>query len=154
MLALVLSARAYDQQRGVPFLAFAAYRIRGALVDELRAMDWASRSVRGRAREVEQIRTHLATTTGRPPCTEEIAAALGISTRELDAVFADLARGTVRSLEEFSTDSLPVAAAKPIDCPEELLLHRDRMGYLHDAIAALPERLRMVVVGYYFAERR
>ena len=50
MLALVLSAGAYDPNRGVTFQSFAAFRIRGALIDELRAMDWASRSVRCRAR--------------------------------------------------------------------------------------------------------
>ena len=67
MLALVLSAGAYDPNRGVTFQSFAAFRIRGALIDELRAMDWASRSVRCRAREVETIRARLTTTLGRPP---------------------------------------------------------------------------------------
>ncbi|HZC70506.1 MAG TPA: sigma factor, partial [Jatrophihabitans sp.] len=52
-VALVLSARSFDPARGVPFARFAAIRIRGALTDELRTMDWASRAVRSRAREVE-----------------------------------------------------------------------------------------------------
>lgn len=154
MMALVLSAGAYDPQRGVPFGSFAAFRIRGALIDELRAMDWASRSVRSRAREVETIRAHLTTTLDRPPRTDDIADALGISTSELDAVYADIVRGTVLSLQGFATDTLPDTPCNYTDCPESLILHREQMGYLHDAVAALPERLRFVVVAYYFGHRQ
>lgn len=154
MMALVLSAGAYDPQRGVPFRSFAAYRIRGALIDELRAMDWASRSVRTRAREVEMIRARLATTQARPPSSEDIADALGISTRELDSMYVDLARGTVLSLEDVATDTLHETPSTQSGCPESLILHREQMGYLHDAIAALPERLRFVVLAYYFGQRQ
>lgn len=154
MMALVLSAGAYDPERGVPFRSFAAFRIRGALIDELRAMDWASRSLRSRAREVETIRAHLTNTLDRPPRTDDIAGALGISTRELGAVYADLARGTVLSLQDLTTDTLPDTPASRTDCPESLILHREQMGYLHDAIAALPERLRFVIVAHYFGHRQ
>ena len=57
MVALVVSAKGFDASRGVPFARFAAIRIRRALMDELRSMDWAARSVRGRAREVETVRS-------------------------------------------------------------------------------------------------
>jgi len=154
MLALVLSAGDYDPQRGVPFRSFAAFRIRGALVDELRAMDWASRSVRSQARRVETIRALLTTTLHRPPGADEIAEAMGISTCELDAVNADLARANVLSLQGFATDTLPVTTANDTGCPESLILQREQLGYLHDAIAALPERLRFVVVGHYFQQRQ
>ncbi len=154
MMALVLSARAYSPERGVPFPLFAAFRIRGALIDELRAMDWASRSVRSRARDVDMIRARLSATLARPPRSEDIADALGISTRELDAIYADLARGTLLSLHAFPTDALPAGAANHTACPESLILHREQLGYLHDAIAALPERLRFVVVAYYFEQRQ
>ncbi len=154
MMALVLSAGAFDPRRGFPFRSFATYRIRGALIDELRAMDWASRSVRSRAREVETIRAQLTAALDRLPSSDDIADALGISTRELDALYADLARGTVLSLQGFATDALPDTPANHAECPESLLLHREQMGYLHDAIAALPERLRFVVVAYYFGHRQ
>ena len=78
MLALVLSAGAFDPARGVPFRRFAAFRIRGALIDELRAMDWASRSVRSRARDVEIVRARLTAAMDRPPEAEDITGALGI----------------------------------------------------------------------------
>ena len=154
MLALVLSAGAYDPQRGIPFRSFATSRIRGALIDELRAMDWASRSVRSRAREVETIRAQLTITLERPPGAVDLAEALGISTHELDALYADLARGTVLSLQGFATDTLPDTPSSHTDCPESLILHREQMGYLHDAIAALPERLRFVVVAHFFGHRQ
>jgi RNA polymerase sigma factor for flagellar operon FliA len=154
MMALVVSARAFDPSRGVAFQSFAAYRIRGALIDELRAMDWASRSVRCRAREVETIRARLTTTIGRPPGNHELADALGISTRELDEVHADLARASVLSLQGLVTDGLPDTPANHAECPESLILFRERMGYLHDAIAALPQRLRFVVVAHYFEQRQ
>jgi RNA polymerase sigma factor for flagellar operon FliA len=154
MLALVVSAGAYDPQRGVPFQGFAAFRIRGALIDELRAMDWASRSVRCRAREVETIRTRLTMTMDRQPGSDEIADALGISIRELDGVYAELSRATVVSLQGLVTDAPCDTPANRAECPESLILHRERMGYLHDAISALPERLRYVVVAYYLEQRQ
>jgi RNA polymerase sigma factor for flagellar operon FliA len=154
MLALVLSASAYDPERGVQFRRFAAFRIRGALIDELRAMDWASRSVRGRAREIETVRSELTSTMDRPPDGDDIAKALGISARELDSVYVDLARGTVLSLQSFSLDTLPDSPGNDLDCPESLILHREQLGYLHDAVAALPERLRFVVTAYFFEQRK
>ena len=154
MMALVLSAGAFDRNRGVSFQSFAAFRIRGALIDELRSMDWASRSVRCRAREVETIRARLTTTLGRPPSNHELADALGISTRELDEVHADLARASVLSLQGLVNNGLADTPDNHAECPESLILYRERMGYLHDAIAALPERLRFVVVGYYFEQRQ
>ena len=153
MMALVVSAGAFDDARGVPFRSFAAFRIRGALIDELRSMDWASRSVRSRAREVEKVRAQLTTTLDRPPAARDVAQALGISSRELDALNGDLARGNLLSLQGFPGDLLPGAPAGHDDCPESLLLHRERMGYLHDAVASLPERLRFVVVAYFFEHR-
>jgi len=154
MIALVLSAGAYDPKRGVPFRKFAAFRIRGALIDELRSMDWASRSVRSRAREVETARSELTGVLAHPPAVDEIADALGISVRQLDAVYSDLARGTVLSLQSCSVDAMPGSPRSDLDSPESLILHRERLGYLHDAVAALPERLRFVVVAHFFEQRK
>jgi len=151
MLALVLSARAYDQRRGVSFRCFAAFRIRGAaLIDELRSMDWASRSYRSRAREAETVRTQLAASLHRPPGIDDIAAVLGVSARELDAVYADLVRGAVLSLQSLTTDALPETPGNHLDGPESLILRREELGYLHDAVAVLPQRLRFVVVAHFF----
>jgi RNA polymerase sigma factor FliA len=154
MTALVLSARSYQDERGVPFARFAAIRIRGALLDELRSMDWASRSVRGRAREVDNVRTELTSKLGRSPRPDELAAAMGVSPAELDSIDADVQRASVLSLQGFAPET--GAALLPDDSrgPEQLLLDREQIGLLHDAIAELPERLAFVVRAYFFEQRQ
>lgn len=154
MTALVLSAQSYDEARGVPFARFAAIRIRGALVDELRSMDWASRSVRGRAREVEAARNQLAVTLGRSPRPHEVAETLGVSVSELGNIDADVHRASVLSLQGFAPETGAAMVADVQRGPEQLVLDREQLGYLHDAIAELPERLRHVVQAYFFDQRQ
>src|SRR6476619_6135568 len=82
-LGLVEAARRYDESRGVPFDRFAAQRIRGAILDAVRAADWAPRSVRTLARRLEAAEQKLATELGRVPSPGETAAALSLSRAEL-----------------------------------------------------------------------
>ena len=154
MAALVLSAQSYDEARGVPFARFAAIRIRGALVDELRSMDWASRSVRGRAREVDAARNQLSVTLGRSPRPQEVAEVLGVSISELGSIDADVHRASVLSLQGFAPETGAAMVPDVQRGPEQLLIDRERIGYLHDAIAELPERLRHVVQAYFFDQRQ
>lgn len=154
MMALVVSAQGYEPDRGVPFARFAAIRIRGALVDELRGMDWATRSVRGRAREVESVRGQLAAALDRTPRTDEVAEAMRVSSKELDLLQADLARASVLSLQGFAPGSGAELPPEASAGPESLILLREKLGYLHDAIAALSERLRFVVGAYFFEQRQ
>lgn len=153
MLALVQAARGFDPTRGVPFAAFARRRIRGAVLDELREMDWASRSVRRRAREIDQVRERLAGAAGRAPSATEVAAASGLTTAELARHDSDLARASVGSLHDVPDDALGgLPGTRPVE-PDAVLLHRERTAYLHDAVAALPERLRVVVENYFIGDR-
>jgi len=154
MLALVLAARSFDASRGVPFTGFAAIRIRGALTDALRSMDWASRAVRSKARQVDAVRNDLAAALGRTPAREEIAQAMGVPVAELDAVEADLDRAAVVSLQSLNPDGVDDRLPQAADGPEGLLLKREQIGYLHDAIAELPERLRLIVHRYFFDNRK
>ena len=128
MTALVLSARAFDPTLGVPFPVFASFRIRGALLDELRSMDWTSRKVRARARDIDTISAELTAALSRPPRIDEIATAMGLSIDEVERVRADLARGHVVSLQSFTTDSLPAHADGRAPCPETLILQRGTAG--------------------------
>jgi RNA polymerase sigma factor FliA len=154
MIALVVSARNFDESRGVPFARFAAIRIRGAIMDELRGMDWAARSVRGRAREADAVRSQCAAALGRMPRPDEVAAAMGISAAELNSLEVDLARAGVVSIDAFAPDTGAYVIRDSSAGPEAMLLSREQLGYLHDAIAALPERLRVVVTAYFFHERQ
>ncbi len=151
--ALVMAARSYDPSRGVPFTRYAATRIRGAILDELRGIDWASRSVRRRARELDETRSRLAVELGRVPSDAEVATAAGITVEEVVANGDDVSRASVMSLQGFGDtpidDVLPTRAPSPEDTIEQ----NERIGYLIDAVALLPERLRIVVEGYFFTER-
>ena len=154
MMALLASAQGFDPERGVPFARFAAIRIRGALMDELRGMDWATRSVRTRAREVDFARGELAAVLARAPRPDEIADATQLSVRELDALQADLARASLLSLQHSSSGAELDVPSESSAGPETLILQREQLGYLHDAIAELPVRLRFVVTAYYFEQRQ
>lgn len=154
MMALVTSAQGFDDSRGVPFARFATIRIRGALTDELRSMDWASRGVRSRAREVDAAKSELTAALGRTPRREEIAQAMGVAVGELDTLDADVHRAATLSVEGLTEtaggDLIPSGDAGP----EGLLIHREQIGLLHDAIAELPDRLRIVIEAYFYGNQR
>jgi RNA polymerase sigma factor for flagellar operon FliA len=151
--ALVGAARGYDEERGVPFARFAAARIRGALLDELRGLDWASRSVRQRARRTDSARQQLTAELGRTPEIGEVAARLGCSVGDIESADDDVHRAVVFSLQGFATAGADDMITEPGAGPEEILIRRERLGYLRHAIDVLPERLRAVVEGYFFEER-
>ncbi|MEV6343903.1 sigma-70 family RNA polymerase sigma factor [Actinoplanes sp. NPDC051851] len=151
--ALVTAARGWDAERGVPFHRFAGTRIRGALLDELRALDWATRSVRSKARNTDTTRQSLTTSLGRTPTPEELAQALGTTTSELHQTDTDVQRATVLSLQGFTTSSADDLVTERTPGPEEMLIRREQIGYLHHAIASLPDRLQTVVTEYFLRER-
>lgn len=154
MYALVLTARSFDPTRGVPFGRFAAIRIKGALTDELRGMDWASRAVRSKARELDSVRTSLTTALRRTPTRDEVATALGVSVREMDNVDSDVQRASVVSLHALTPDAGAELVPTADQSPEALLVHREQIGFLRDAIELLPERLRTVIEQYFFEQRK
>ena len=151
--ALVGAARGFDDDRGVPFARFAAARVRGALLDELRGLDWASRSVRQRARRTDSARQELTAELGRTPTVQEVAARLGCSTEDIESADDDVQRAVVFSLQGFATAGAEDVVTEPSAGPEEMIIRRERLGYLRHAIEALPDRLRVVVQGYFFEER-
>ena len=152
MLGLAQAARSYDPNRGIAFERHASNRIRGALLDELRGADWASRSVRARARRMQQTADELTVELGREPTREQLAAQLGVDPKALERLEDDVHRATVLNydsiVQQGAEDLLPAG-----EQPEAVLLDRERRAYLMDAVLALPERLRQVVVGYFFDEQ-
>lgn len=154
MYALTLSAKSFDPSLGVPFARFAAIRIRGALTDELRTMDWASRAVRGKARELNTVRTDLTHSIGREPTRTEIAGAMGMSMAELASLESDVHRAGLVSLQALPSEDGAASVPSSEDHPEEMLIKREQIGYLHDAVVELPAKLRLVVEQYFFGQRR
>ena len=152
LVALVTAAHAFDASRGVPFSAYAATRVRGALLDELRATDWATRSVRRRSREIEATRQRLATAVGAFPDDTAVADALGLTPAEIARTDADVSRATVLSLHG-PDDAIADLVSTDSPGPADLVERAERLEYLADAIAELPERLQVVVRGYFLEER-
>jgi len=155
MAGLAQAARSFDADRGVPFDRFANRRIRGALLDELRSRDWATRSVRASARAVHRAGDELTNRLGRAPSSAELAAHLDCDVADVQAVAAGVARANIVNYESLFEDGtaenlLPEDEAAG---PDACLLERERHAYLVDAVATLPERLRQVVMGYFLEER-
>ncbi len=154
MAGLAQAARAFDPDRDISFDHYASARIRGALLDELRSRDWASRSVRTKARAMLAATDELTAELGRTPTTPELAGKLGMADQAVHALTNDIHRSVVLNYESIVTDGTGEWSLPADDCsPDLVLLERERRSYLLDAVSALPERLRQVVVGYFFEER-
>jgi RNA polymerase sigma factor for flagellar operon FliA len=154
MLGLAQAARSYDPERGVAFDRFASTRMRGALLDELRGRDWASRSVRARARGLKSAQDELTNKLGRTPTPQEIAAELDLPQEAVTKLVDDVHRATVLHYDSLVIEGdAETFLANSDDSPEDVILDRERKGYLAAAVQALPDRLRQVVIGYFFEER-
>jgi RNA polymerase sigma factor for flagellar operon FliA len=158
-LGLVQAFEGFDLTKGTAFSTYATTRIRGAVLDELRAADWRPRSVRTRARHLHATADELARTLGRTPTPDEVAEALGVDLLTywrwhadgeqsrmlpLDAPMPSSERGTV-TLADMLPDHEAEAPGAPIEDAEE-------RAALREAIAALPEQQRTVLALCYFEE--
>ncbi|MCB0990320.1 MAG: FliA/WhiG family RNA polymerase sigma factor [Acidimicrobiales bacterium] len=155
-LGLVEAAQRYDASRGVPFERFAAQRIRGAILDSVRAADWAPRSVRNLARKLELAEQRMANRLGRLPNADELAEELDMDRERLDRLQDRVHRSVVLALDHYVApdddeeltlvDVLADSVTLEPDADVEL---REMRGYLRDAVKLLPERHRAVIVGYF-----
>jgi RNA polymerase sigma factor for flagellar operon FliA len=161
-LGLVEAAQRFDPTRGVPFDRYAARRIRGAILDAVRAVDWAPRSVRALGRHLEAIEQELASSLGSSPTPAAVAEAMGMTATELASARDRVFRSVVLALEHgvspgsSEDDDLAlgdVLADRTATEPAEALEAAELLGYLRDAVSLLPERHRMVVVGYFLDGR-
>jgi RNA polymerase sigma factor for flagellar operon FliA len=125
------------------------------MIDQMRQRDWATRSVRSRARALAAAAEELAAALHRQPTEAELAATSGLSEAEVREVRQGTDRATLLSLDPLAAgeDGLGAAIEDPAPRPEDALVAAERMGYLRDAIAELPERLRYVVSSYYLQQR-
>jgi RNA polymerase sigma factor FliA len=154
MLGLAQAARSYDPERGIAFERFASTRIRGALLDELRGRDWASRSVRARARGLQAAHEELMNKLGRAPTSDEVATMLDVPAETVHKLVDDVHRATVLNYDSLVLEGDAESFLASDDAtPEITLLDRERKAYLMDAVHALPDRLQRVVIGYFFEER-
>lgn len=137
----------FDPNQGVKFESYAVPRIRGAILDGLRALDWVPRSVRSRARTVQDAIGALEHRLGREPSEEEIAAEVGIDADELAVWLADIAAGSVGPLDHVAMES---AHSRDDHAHPDVVVEQSELrAAMHSEISRLPERERAVLVLYY-----
>jgi RNA polymerase sigma factor for flagellar operon FliA len=161
LLGLIGAIERYDPERDVKFETYAIARIKGSIIDELRAMDWVPRSVRARAREIERAIAKLEAELHRAPTDEEIAAQLGLTPEELDESLLDISRSSIGALDELwtisSTTGDQIALIDTIEDtegpePQAALDVTETKEALAEAISVLPEREKIVITLYYYEE--
>lgn len=155
IFGLVDAIEKFEPERGLKFETYAMQRIRGAILDDLRAQDWVPRSVRSRARDVERALERLEARLQRSATDAELADELGVSQGDLRCVFAQLQMTSVVALDDLIgpargaslADTLPDDRAED---PVAALVDRDNRRQLVEAVERLNERDRIVVTLYYF----
>ena len=160
LLGLIGAIERYDPERDVKFETYAMARIRGSIIDELRAMDWVPRSIRSRARDIERAMAQLEAQLHRAPTDEELAKKLGITEEELADSLSDIARSSIAALDELWTTGTGGDQIALIDTiedtsgpePQSALQQTELREALAEAIARLPEREKLVVTLYYYEE--
>jgi len=150
MLGLLDALERYDPAREALFATYARFRIRGAILDQLRALDWVPRSVREKAAAVERVARLVETRLGRPAGEDEMARGLGLSLAAYRDLLGQIAPMTLVSLDDLRSGSgddlaLDRAASDPL----RSLLRRERLRLITEAIGRLSERDQLLLSLYY-----
>ena len=146
----------FDLERGFKFETYAISRVRGAILDELRALDWVPRSVRARAREIERSLAELEHREKRSISEEELAAHIGIETDDLLGHLAEISKLGLVALDELLSPERGSSAVGDMlpdrrgTNPEAAFQIEEMKRVLADIIGRLPERERLVVTLYYY----
>jgi RNA polymerase sigma factor for flagellar operon FliA len=161
LLGLIGAIERFDPDRDIKFETYAIARIKGAIIDELRSMDWVPRSVRARARDIERAIADLERKLMRAPNDEEIAARLGVSEEEFQDSLLEISRSSIAALDELWAGSSGTGdAVSLIDTiedpqapePQQAMAQTELREALGESIARLPEREKLVVTLYYYEE--
>jgi RNA polymerase sigma factor for flagellar operon FliA len=161
LLGLIGAIERFDLEREIKFETFAVARIKGAIIDELRSLDWVPRSVRARAREVERAHAALEAEFGRAPTDEQMAEKLELSVEEFRDALLQIANSSVLALDDLWTFADPDGGGGQISVldtiqdpnaldPEAEAHTAELKDRLADAIESLPERERLVIALYYY----
>lgn len=150
IFGLIDAIERYESTREIKFETFAAPRIRGAIYDGLRELDWVPRSVRRRAREVEKAFAELEARAGEAPDDEQLAEHLGITTEELTKWLSSIAATTVGPLDRaIEMGHEPPADPTPTHSPLRAMEDRETRATMRAEIRSLPDREKLVLSLYY-----
>jgi RNA polymerase sigma factor for flagellar operon FliA len=153
VFGLIDAVERFDPERCPRFESYAAQRIRGAILDELRAQDWVPRTIRGRARELERAQERLESRLRRGATSRELAGELGVAPRDLRGMTQHTQLVSVEALDESSGGLSDVLADDSSPDPMAVIQARETMRQLSVAVAQLGERDRLVVQMYYLENR-
>ena len=159
VIGLISAAERFDPTRGVQFKTFAEQRIRGTIMDELRAQDWLTRSLRDKFKKLEREFSLLEQRLGRNPSSDEVALAMGLELKDYFRLLEDIHLLSFVSLDDAWHDEdgapfglLDVLEDKGTESPQSQLIARQTVERLAEAIDSLPEKERIVVTLYYYEE--
>jgi RNA polymerase sigma factor for flagellar operon FliA len=157
MFGLIDAIEKFDIERGLKFETYAISRIKGAIIDELRSIDWIPRSVRSKARDVEKALTMLEVKLRRTPTEAELADELGVGVNELRSMLAQVSLTSIVALdesfsgEESERQSLVDTLQDPkAPDPEASYEDVELKALLADSVNRMTEREKTVIVLYYF----
>ncbi|MCK4606001.1 MAG: FliA/WhiG family RNA polymerase sigma factor [candidate division Zixibacteria bacterium] len=160
VIGLIEAFRNFDRDRGVKFETYAVPRIRGAILDELRSLDWVPRSTRAKSREIERAHNFLENKLGRPPEKNELAKHMKISVSELYGALGDVSGTSILSLDEvvFREDDnrqvprIETVVDKSVHSVLGEIEKGELQSFLVVAIDRLTEQEKLVIALYYFEE--
>jgi RNA polymerase sigma factor for flagellar operon FliA len=158
MLGLIDAAEKFDQARGIRFRTYAERRIRGAILDHLRGLDWAPRSLRRRAREIETAHAQLERDHGRAVDETEVAAYLDMKIDDFQTLVGDINSVQMASLhvgidaDDTGADPIQAVPDSPERSPFAVYARRETRQCLANAVNQLPEKERLVISLYYVDE--
>ena len=159
LIGLISAIERFDLDREIKFETYAITRIKGAIIDELRSLDWVPRSVRAKAREIERANAKLEHRLQRAPTDEEMAKELDMEVQEFQDSLLQISNSTVVALDELWTVSdssgdqvslLDTLHDRDAPDPSQVLDQNEVKDRLADAIARLPEREKLVIALYYY----
>jgi len=160
VLGLIDAIKKYDPGRGAKFKTYAEFRVRGAILDELRSMDWVPRSVRQKAASLDSVVQKMQSKLGRPPEDDEIAAEMGMNMDDYFNVLNETRSMPVLSLEDLGIAKDTGEQQSLLDClagkgdndPQTQLRLTELKEIIAKAIDQLPEKERFMISLYYYEE--
>ncbi|HNR87210.1 MAG TPA: RNA polymerase sigma factor WhiG [Spirochaetota bacterium] len=160
VFGLIDAINKFDFNRNIKFKTYAMTRIRGAIFDELRSIDWIPRSIRQKAKQLEQVIAELENKLGRTVEDEEIARELGVSSEEFQTLLNKLSGTALMSLNDIwylGDDSDELSILETLEAPEnmnpDILIEKEEIrDYIIEAIKKLPDKEKKVIVLYYYED--
>ncbi|NLG18278.1 MAG: FliA/WhiG family RNA polymerase sigma factor [Fibrobacter sp.] len=161
IMGLIKAVETFELERGFKFETYAGHKIRGAILDELRSLDWVPRSVRQKSKDIQRVYAKLENELGRIPYDDEVCEEMGISMKEYEEILSEVTPTTIISLEEAmpdrGSDSKELRIIDTIedpgsDNPLKELGFTEVKNILKDTIANLPEKEKLVVALYHYEE--